>query len=58
MLVAFGKPNIRDEARQQSDKVRAELEKVKMDDLATTLEAIRSKFGPPIALGYAAMWAE
>ena len=52
MLVEFGKANLIDKARQQPDKVRQVLDKVRTDGLLTTLEAVRSKLDQPIALGY------
>lgn len=52
MLVEFGKANWLDKARQQPDKVRMVLEKVKTDGLATTVEAVRSKIDQHLALGY------
>ncbi|RDE22990.1 dehydrogenase [Motiliproteus coralliicola] len=52
MLVEFGKANLIDKARQQPDKVRMVLDKVKTDGLATTLDAVRSKLNQPLPLGY------
>ncbi|MGP1609440.1 MAG: zinc-dependent alcohol dehydrogenase, partial [Burkholderiales bacterium] len=52
MLVEFGKANWLDKARQQPDKVRMVLEKVRTDGLAITLEAVQSKLDQPLALGY------
>lgn len=52
MLVEFGKSNLIDKARKQPDKVKMVLDKVKTDGLATTLDAVKSKLGQPIALGY------
>jgi predicted dehydrogenase len=52
MLVEFGKANWLDKARQQPDKVRMVLEKVRTDGLAATLEAVQSKLDQPLALGY------
>ena len=52
MLVEFGKANWLDKARQQPDKVRMVLEKVRTDGLAATLEAVQSKLEQPLALGY------
>ncbi|QWF19531.1 bi-domain-containing oxidoreductase [Lysobacter capsici] len=52
MLVEFGKANMLQKARQQPDKVRMVLEKVRTDGLATTLDAVRSKLDQPLALGY------
>lgn len=52
MLVNFGKANLIDKARQQPDKVRRVLDKVRTDGLVPTYEAIRDKLGEPLALGY------
>ncbi|MDD2768314.1 MAG: bi-domain-containing oxidoreductase [Methylococcus sp.] len=52
MLVDFGKANLLDKARQQPDKVRQVLDKVKADGLAPTLEAVRNKLDQPLAMGY------
>lgn len=52
MLVEFGKANMLQKARQQPDKVRMVLEKVRTDGLATTIDAVRSKLDQPLALGY------
>ena len=52
MLVEFGKANWLDKARQQPDKVRMVLDKVRTDGLATTFEAVQSKLDQPLALGY------
>ncbi len=52
MLVEFGKANLLQKARQQPDKVRMVLEKIRTDGLATTLDAVRSKLDQPLALGY------
>ena len=42
MLVSFGKASLLDKARQQPDRVRMVMEKVKTDGLLTTVEAVRS----------------
>lgn len=52
MLVDFGKAGLIDKARQQPDKVKMVLEKVKTDGLMTTVDAVRSKLGQPLPLGY------
>ena len=52
MLVDFGKANLIDKARQQPDKVKMVLDKVKTDGLAPTIEAVRSKMAQPLPLGY------
>ncbi|WP_421864781.1 bi-domain-containing oxidoreductase [Motiliproteus sp.] len=51
-LVEFGKANLLDKARQQPDKVKMVLDKVRTDGLSTTLEAVRSKLDQPLPLGY------
>ncbi len=52
MLVEFGKAGWLDKARQQPDKVRQVLDKVKTDGLFPTLEAVRNKLDQPLPLGY------
>lgn len=52
MLVEFGKANLIDKARQQPDKVRMVLDKIKTDGLAPTLEAVFNKLDQPLPLGY------
>ncbi|TNC80764.1 MAG: dehydrogenase [Oleiphilus sp.] len=52
MLVEFGKANYLDKARQQPDKVKMVLDKVKTDGLATTIDAVKSKLEQPLPLGY------
>lgn len=52
MLVDFGKAGLVSKARQQPEKVRQVLEKVKTDGLMTTVDAVRSKLGQPLPLGY------
>jgi len=52
MLVDFGKANILDKARQQPDKVKMVLDKVKTDGLLATIDAVRSKLDQPLPLGY------
>lgn len=52
MLVEFGKANLLSKARQQPEKVKMVLEKVKTDGLATTIDAVRSKLDQPLPLGY------
>jgi len=52
MLVDFGKANIIDKARQQPDKVKMVLNKVKTDGLMPTIDAVRSKLDQPLPLGY------
>lgn len=52
MLVEFGKSNWLNKARQQPDKVRMVLDKVKTDGLLPTLDAVRSKLNQPLPMGY------
>lgn len=52
MLVGFGKAGYLEKARQQPEKVRMVLEKVRTDGLLTTVEAVRSKLSQPLPLGY------
>lgn len=52
MLVEFGKSNIISKARQQPDKVKQVLDKIKTEGLLPTLEAVFNKLGEPLPLGY------
>ena len=52
MLVDFGKANLIEKARQQPDKVRKVLDKIKTDGLMPTLEAVRNKLDQPLPMGY------
>lgn len=52
MLVEFGKANLIDKARQQPDKVKQVLDKIKTEGLQPTLEAVFNKLGQPLPLGY------
>jgi predicted dehydrogenase/threonine dehydrogenase-like Zn-dependent dehydrogenase len=52
MLVEFGKANLFEKARQQPDKVKQVLDKVKSDGLKPTLEAVFNKLEQPLQLGY------
>src|SRR5262245_59526281 len=52
MLVDFGRASWIDKARQQPEKVRQVLNKVRTDGLFATLDAVRSKLDQPLALGY------
>jgi predicted dehydrogenase/threonine dehydrogenase-like Zn-dependent dehydrogenase len=51
-LVDFGKANVVDKARQQPDKVKQVLNKIKTDGLVTTIDAVRTKLDQPMPLGY------
>lgn len=52
MLVEFGKSNLISKARQQPDKVKQVLDKIKTEGLMPTLDAVFNKLGTPIPLGY------
>jgi predicted dehydrogenase/threonine dehydrogenase-like Zn-dependent dehydrogenase len=52
MLVEFGKSNLLNKARQQPDKVKQVLDKIKSDGLLPTLEAVFNKLDEPLPLGY------
>lgn len=52
MLVDFGRASYLEKARQQPEKVRMVLDKIRSDGLMTTLEAVQSKLAQPLPLGY------
>ncbi len=52
MLVEFGKASYLEKARQQPEKVKQVLDKIKTDGLRPTLEAVFRKLGEPLPLGY------
>ncbi|QWD80052.1 bi-domain-containing oxidoreductase [Polynucleobacter sp. MWH-Spelu-300-X4] len=52
MMVEFGKAGWIEKARQQPDKVRMVLDKIKTDGLQPTIEAVFSKLDQPLPLGY------
>jgi len=52
MLVEFGQSGLIAKARQQPDKVKQVLEKIKTDGLLPTLNAVQNKLDQPIPLGY------
>jgi len=52
MLVDFGKANLLAKARQQPDKVKMVLDKIRTDGLGPTIETVRNKLDQPIPLGY------
>lgn len=52
MLVDFGKANFILKAKQQPEKVKMVLDKVRTDGLRPTLEAVFNKLGQPLPLGY------
>ncbi|HEY3406223.1 MAG TPA: bi-domain-containing oxidoreductase [Ohtaekwangia sp.] len=52
MLVEFGKANLIQKARQQPDKVKMVLDKIRTEGLLPTLEAVFNKLEQPLPLGY------
>ncbi len=52
MLRDFGQSNLFSKARQQPDKVRLTIEKIKTDGFLATWTAVRQKLGQPIPMGY------
>jgi len=52
MLVEFGKAGYLKKARQQPEKVKQVIDKIKSDGFRPTLEAVFRKLGEPIPLGY------
>lgn len=52
MLVDFGRASYLEKARQQPEKVRMVLDKIRTDGLMTTIEAVQSKLAQPLPLGY------
>ncbi|MFW5700194.1 MAG: bi-domain-containing oxidoreductase [Cyclobacteriaceae bacterium] len=52
MLVEFGKSSLISKARQQPDKVKMVLDKVKSDGLLPTIETVFNKLDEPLPLGY------
>jgi predicted dehydrogenase/threonine dehydrogenase-like Zn-dependent dehydrogenase len=52
MLVEFGRGSWLSKARQQPEKFRAVLTKIRSEGLFATLSAVRSKLAQPIPLGY------
>lgn len=52
MLVEFSKSSLISKARQQPDKVKQVLDKIKTDGLMPTLEAVFNKLDEPLPLGY------
>ena len=52
MLTEFGRASLIQKARQQPDKVRQVLEKVRTDGLVETVRAVKNKLETPIPLGY------
>jgi predicted dehydrogenase/threonine dehydrogenase-like Zn-dependent dehydrogenase len=52
MLVDFGKAGWIDKARQQPDKVRMVLDKIRTDGIGPTLAAVQNKLDQPMPMGY------
>lgn len=52
MLVDFSRGGLLAKARSQPAKVRQVIEKARTDGVLTTIEAVRSKLGDPLPLGY------
>lgn len=52
MLVEFGKASLLAKARQQPDKVRMVLDKIKTDGIFATLNTVRNKLDQQIPMGY------
>jgi predicted dehydrogenase/threonine dehydrogenase-like Zn-dependent dehydrogenase len=52
MLVEFGKGNLISKAKQQPEKVKQVLDKIKTEGLLPTLEAVFNKLDEPLPLGY------
>ncbi|MEO1624661.1 MAG: bi-domain-containing oxidoreductase [Bacteroidota bacterium] len=52
MLVEFGKANLIQKARQQPDKVKMVLDKIKAEGLIPTLENVFNRLEQPMPLGY------
>ena len=52
MLVEFGNASYLNKARQQPEKVRDVLDKIRTDGLIETVQAVRSKLDQPLTTGY------
>jgi predicted dehydrogenase/threonine dehydrogenase-like Zn-dependent dehydrogenase len=52
MLVEFGKGGWVDRIRQQPDKLRMVIDKIRTDGLLPTIEAVQSKLDQPLPMGY------
>lgn len=52
MLVDFGKASLVAKARQQPDKIKMVLDKVRTDGLMPTFASVRNKLDQPLPLGY------
>ncbi|MEE9189632.1 MAG: bi-domain-containing oxidoreductase [Candidatus Neomarinimicrobiota bacterium] len=52
MLLEFGKASWLNKARQQPDKVKQVIDKIKTDGLYSSLKAVKTKLENPLPLGY------
>ncbi len=52
MLVEFGKANFIQKAKQQPDKVKMVVDKIKTDGLKPTIDSVFNKLNQPLPLGY------
>lgn len=52
MLVDFGRASYVQKVRQQPERVRMVLDKIRTDGLMSTVEAVQSKLAQPLPLGY------
>jgi predicted dehydrogenase/threonine dehydrogenase-like Zn-dependent dehydrogenase len=52
MLLEFGRASLVQKARQQPDKVREALDKIRTDGILPTLRAVQNRLDQPLALGY------
>jgi len=52
MLLEFGRSSYFKKAKQQPDKVKMVIDKIKTDGLLPTMEAVFAKLGEPMPLGY------
>lgn len=52
MLVDFARGSLLSKARQQPERVRQTIDKMRTDGVVATIEAVRAKLGEPLPLGY------
>ena len=52
MLIDFGKANFINKAKQQPDKLKEVISKIKTDGILQTLDTVKDKLNMPIPLGY------
>ena len=52
MLLEFSQSNLLNKARQQPDKVKMVIDKIKTDGLQATMEAVKNKLDTAIPMGY------